>query len=179
MVINGIITLENKADVLKHVMRNWASGVAVLTSSCMGARASTTVSSFTSLSLEPPLVLVNIANENPLQSMIGESGYFGLSVLDDSQREISNLFAKFGKRIQDRFKGVETFTLTSESPLLMGAIAHLDCRVFDRWELPKSVVVIGEVIDGTFSENDNSLLYFNRDYAELCHPQPVISEKGD
>jgi len=177
MAMNGIITLENKSDVLKHVMRNWASGVAVLTSSCLGARAGTTVSSFTSLSLEPPLVLVNIAKENPLQTMIMESGFFGLSILDDSQREISNLFAGFGKRIQDRFNEVETFTLTSGSPLLMGAIAQLDCKVYNRCELPKSVVVIGEVIDGTFAENDNPLLYFNRDYAALGHPQPTISKK--
>lgn len=177
MIMNGIITLENKSDVLKHVMRNWASGVAVLTSSCLGARAGTTVSSFTSLSLEPPLVLVNIAKENPLQTMIMESGFFGLSILDDSQQEISNRFAGFGKRIQDRFNELETFTLNSGSPLLMGAIAQLDCKVYNRCELPKSVVVIGEVIDGTFAENDNPLLYFNRDYATLNHPQPTIGKK--
>lgn len=176
--MNGIITLENKSDVLKHVMRNWASGVAVLTSSCRGARAGTTVSSFTSLSLEPALVLVNIAKENPLQTMIVESGFFGLSILDDSQREISNLFAGFGKHIQKRFNEVETFTLTSEAPLLMGAIAQLDCKVYNHCDLPKSVVVIGEVIDGTFAENDNPLLYFNRDYAELSHPLSSTSEKG-
>jgi flavin reductase (DIM6/NTAB) family NADH-FMN oxidoreductase RutF len=177
--MNGIITLEDKGDVLKHAMRNWASGVAVLTSSCMGARAGTTVSSFTSLSLEPPLVLVNIAKENPLQTMIKESGFFGLSILDDAQREISNQFAGIGKRIQDRFDEVETFTLTSDSPFLLGAIAHLDCKVYDHCELPKSIVVIGEVIDGSFTENDNPLLYFNRDYAGLCRPQITPENKND
>jgi flavin reductase (DIM6/NTAB) family NADH-FMN oxidoreductase RutF len=91
-------------------------------------------------------------------------------VLADSQREISNLFAGFGKRIHDRFEGVKIFTLTSESPLILGAIAHLDCKVYNRFDLPKSVVLIGEVIDGTFAENDDPLLYFNRDYASLCHP---------
>jgi flavin reductase (DIM6/NTAB) family NADH-FMN oxidoreductase RutF len=80
MIMNGIATLEDKSEVLKHVMRNWVSGVSVLTSSCVGARAGTTVSSFTSLSLDPPLVLVNIAKENPLQTMIMESGFFGLSM---------------------------------------------------------------------------------------------------
>lgn len=164
------MTLADKGDVLKHAMRNWASGVAVLTSTCRGARAGTTVSSFTSLSLDPPLILVNIALENPLQTMIGESGFFGLSILDGSQREVSNLFAGFGKRIQDRFEEVETFTLTSGSPLIMGAIAHLDCKVYHRCEMPKSVVVVGEVIDGAYTENDNPLLYFNRDYAGLSNP---------
>jgi hypothetical protein len=39
--------------------------------------------------------------------------------------------------------------------------------------------VIGEVIDGTFTENDNPLLYFNRDYAELCRPRIIPVENGD
>jgi len=112
------MTDNNNGEILKHVMRNWASGVAVLTSSCLGARAGTTVSSFTSLSLEPPLVLVNIARDNPLQTVIAESRHFGLSLLDETQREISNLYVGFGKRIQDRFEEVESFTLTTGSPLI-------------------------------------------------------------
>lgn len=168
------MTDNNNGEILKHVMRNWASGVAVLTSSCLGARAGTTVSSFTSLSLEPPLVLVNIARDNPLQTMIAEIRNFGLSLLDETQREISNLYVCFGKLIQDRFEEVESFALTTGSPLIQGAIAHLDCKVFDVCELPKSVIVIGEVVDGQSADSKNPLLYFNRDYAELCHPQSQV-----
>lgn len=158
-----------QSEILKHVMRNWASGVAVLTSSCLGAKAGTTVSSFTSLSLDPPLVLVNIALDNPLQTMIAESRYFGLSLLDENQRGISNLFAGFGRHIQDRFAEVESFTLKTGSPFIKGAIAHIDCKVYDICELPKSAVVIGEVVDGQSQDSKNPLLYFNRDYAGLSH----------
>ena len=157
-------------ELLKRVMRNWASGVAVVTSSCLSARAGTTVSSFISMSLDPPLVLVNLANENPTQTMIAQSGHCALSVLGNHQREIANLFTGFGKRIQDKFEMVETFTLSTGSPLISDAIARLDCRVHHICQMPKSVVIIGEVVDGQLEDTRNPLLYFNRDYAELCQP---------
>ncbi len=157
-------------ELLKLAMRNWASGVAVVTSSCLSARTGTTVSSFTSLSLDPPLVLVNLASENPTQTMIAQSGHFALSVLGSNQREISNLFAGYGKRIQDKFEMLETFTLSTGSPLISAAIAHLDCRVHHVCQMPRSVVIIGEVVDGRCEDTHNPLLYFNRDYAELCQP---------
>ena len=158
-------------ELLKVVMRSWASGVAVVTSSCLNARAGTTVSSFTSLSLDPPLVLVNLASENPTQTMIAQSGHFALTMLGSTQREVANIFAGFGKRIQDKFELVDTFTLSTGAPLIQGGIAHLDCRVHHVCQMPRSVVIIGEVLDGRFEENGNPLLYFNRDYAELCQPR--------
>ncbi len=162
-------------ELLKQAMRCWASGVAVITSSCMSARAGTTVSSFTSLSLDPPLVLVNLAKDNPTQTMISQSGNFGLTILNSTQQDTTNLFAGFGKRIQDRFELVKTFTLTSGSPLIEGGITHLDCRVYDVCLLPRSAVIIGEVVDGRWSEQGDPLLYFNRDYAGLCSPDSLAS----
>jgi len=166
--------LGTNGELLKVVMRSWVSGVAVITSSCLGAQAGTTVSSFTSLSLDPPLVLVNLANENPTQTMIAQSGHFALTLLCADQSEVSNLFAGFGKRIADKFELVETFTLETGSPIIRGGIAHLDCRVYHICQMPKSAVIVGEVIAGGCTENGNPLLYFNRDYAELCQPNLSI-----
>jgi flavin reductase (DIM6/NTAB) family NADH-FMN oxidoreductase RutF len=160
-------------ELLKVAMRSWVSGVAVVTSSCLGAQAGTTVSSFTSLSLDPPLVLVNLANDNPAQTMISQSGHFALTLLCADQREISNLFAGFGKRVSDKFQLVTTFTLETGSPLIEGGIAHLDCRVYHICKMPKSAVIVGEVVAGRSAQHGNPLLYFNRDYAELC--QPTVS----
>lgn len=160
----------SNGEILKIAMRSWATGVAVVTSSCLSARAGTTVSSFTSLSLDPPLVLVNLANENPTQTMIAQSGHFALTVLGTAQREVANIFAGFGKRIQDKFELVETFTLATGSPLISGGIAHLDCRVHHICQMPRSVVIIGEVVEGRSGDTCNPLLYFNRDYAELYQP---------
>jgi len=122
--------------------------------------------------------LINLTKENPTQTMIGHSGYFGISVLNEHQQEISNLFTGFGKCIQDRFSVIDTFTMESGVPLIKGGVSHLDCRVYDRCELPNSVVFIGEVVAGDFNEKSSPLLYFNRDYAELCQPLKSETDAG-
>ncbi len=164
---NGRFEMEN-GEKLRMAMRNWASSVAVMTSSCLGVRAGTTISSFTSLSLDPPLVLFNLALENPLQTMIEQSGIFGITILASGQRELSDRFAGFGKRIQDRFDGLETFTLKSPAPLLAGGLAWLDCRVYHLQKLPKSTVVIGEIVEGKVGEEGRPLVYLNRAYVGAC-----------
>jgi flavin reductase (DIM6/NTAB) family NADH-FMN oxidoreductase RutF len=164
---NGRFKMEN-GEKLRLAMRNWASSVAVVTSSCLGARAGTTISSFTSLSLDPPLVLFNLALDNPLQTMIEQSGIFGITILASGQRELSDRFAGFDKRIQDRFDGLETFTLNSPAPLLEGGLAWLDCRVYHLQKLPKSIVVIGEIVEGKVGEEGRPLVYLNRAYVGAC-----------
>jgi len=103
-----------------------------------------------------------------VQPMIGHSGIFGITVLSNEQRDLSDLFAGFGKRIQERFDGLETFTLKSPAPLLSGGLAWLDCRVYHIQSLPKSAVIIGEVIDAKVDDRRKPLVYLNRAYVEVA-----------
>lgn len=161
----------DNGEILKTAMRNWASGVAVVTSSCLGARSGTTISSFTSLSLDPPLILINLAKENPTQTMIGQSGYFGVTILSHGQQALSDLFAGYGRRIQDRFAELETFSLVNPSPLLPDGLAALDCNVYDVCRLPTSVVFIGEVVAGRAETEGIPLVYHNRAYVDLIRAE--------
>ena len=156
-----------KGEILRQVMRRWATGVAVLTTICGEDKGGITVNSFTSLSLDPPLVLVNVAKDNPLHGLFSECRVFGLSILGEAQKEISNLFAGFGQRVADKFAEVKTFTLTTRSPMIAGGIAYLDCEVFSILRLPQSALIIGEVVDGRSQDDREPLLYFNRDYARI------------
>ena len=159
--------MDIKVEILRDAMRHWASGVAVITCVCGNARAGTTISSFPSLSLEPPLILVNLASENPTQTMIHQSGYFGITLLSERQKEISALFAGYNKTIMDRFNGLKIFTLTSGVPFMEGGLAYLDCMVHYRYEMPKSVVIVGEVLDGRLGVKGLPLVYLNRAYVGL------------
>jgi flavin reductase (DIM6/NTAB) family NADH-FMN oxidoreductase RutF len=160
--------MADSGEKLRLAMRSWTSGVAVVTSASQDAKAGTTISSFTSLSLDPPLVLFNLALENPLLRLIEQSGIFGISILSDDQRNLSDLFAGFGQRIKDRFEGLKPFNLKSRAPLLPGALAWLDCKVYRIQKLPKSVVVIGEVVEGKVKDQGKPLVYLNRAYVEAC-----------
>jgi flavin reductase (DIM6/NTAB) family NADH-FMN oxidoreductase RutF len=159
---------ENK-EILKSVMRNWTSGVGVVTSSFEGQRSGTTISSFASVSLDPPLVMFNLTGENATSIMIEQSGVFGVSMLAYNQRDLSEIFAGFGRRLGDRFAGLETFTLKSGVPLLPGALAWLDCEVFQTVKLPDSLLIIGKVLDGKLGGYKCPLVYHNRAYVDLIN----------
>lgn len=161
--------MDNQGETLKDVMRQWASGVAVVTSLCGSAKAGTTISSLTSLSVDPPLILINLASENPTQTMIQESGYFGITLLAEDQNSISDLFAGFNKSIQDRFSGLKTFTLKSGVPLIEGGTAFLDCKLYHCYVAPRSKVLVGEVIESRIGENKPPLIFLNRGYVHLAN----------
>ena len=160
--------MENQTENLREVMRRWTSGVAVVTSVCGSARAGTTISSFTSLSMDPPLILINLASENPTQTMIQESGIFGITLLGQDQKNLSELFAGYNKAIQNRFEGLNVFTLKSGVPLIEGGLAYLDCRLYHCCELPKSRVLVGEVIESRVGEALKPLVFLNRGYVDLA-----------
>jgi flavin reductase (DIM6/NTAB) family NADH-FMN oxidoreductase RutF len=159
--------MDINGEILRDAMRHWASGVAVITCVCGSARAGATISSFTSISLEPPLILLNLASENPTQTLIQQSGIFGLTLLSEKQKEISDLFAGYNKTIMDRFDGLKVFTLKSGVPFMEGGLAYLDCKVYHRCDMPKSVVIVGEVCDGRLGEMGLPLVYLNRGYVGL------------
>lgn len=159
----------NNGETLKLVMRNWTSGVAVVTSSYLGAKSGTTISSFASVSLDPPLVLFNLTGENPTRTMIEQSGNFGVSMLAHDQQNLSEIFAGFGRRIQDRFEGLQTFTLKSKAPLLPGALAWLECEVYQILPLPGSTLIVGKVIAGQVGAYNRPLVYHNRAYVDIIN----------
>jgi flavin reductase (DIM6/NTAB) family NADH-FMN oxidoreductase RutF len=163
------INMNYEYENLKEVMRRWASGVAVVTSICGSARAGTTISSLASLSLDPPLILINLASENPTQTMIQEAGFFGITLLGNDQKTISDLFAGYNKAIKDRFEGLKTFNLKSGVPLIEGGIAYLDCRLYHCYKMPKSRVLVGEVIAGQVGEAELPLVFLNRNYVNLAN----------
>jgi len=156
-------------ETLKMVMRNWTSGVGVVTSSYQDERSGTTISSFASVSLDPPLVLFNLTGENATRMLIEQSGQFGVSMLAFDQRDFSEIFAGFGRRLEDRFADLQTFTLKSGVPLLPDALAWLDCEVFQIVPLPGSSLIIGKVVDGKLGEYRCPLVYHNRAYVDIIN----------
>lgn len=159
-----------EGDDLREAMRFWATGVTVVTSAADGARHGMTVSSFTSLSLAPPLVMVSLEKTTRTHELVMASNAFGVTVLTQAQRDISNRFAGRETEEGDRFEGLATFELTSGSPFLAGGQAFFDCRVAVCHDAGTHTVVIGEVVAvrvGEGAEGEPPLLYYNRDYRKL------------
>ncbi len=155
------------AEYLRHAMRQWTTGVTVVTSRVGDHRHGMTVNSFTSLSLEPPLVSITLALETRTQRLVEQSGYFGVTILNVDQVEISDRFAGRIPEGTDRFEGVETFELVSGAPFIQGGLAFIDCKVIHSYAMPSSKLYIGEALAVQTARDGLPLVYHNRLYHRI------------
>ncbi len=149
-------------------MRQWTSGVAIVTSTHQGVWHGMTVSSFTSISVAPPLVLISLASDTRTFGLVRQSGIFGVTLLERRQKMISERFAGRLPDSQERFAGIETFHLVTGAPLIRGGLAFFDCAVIKTVEMGLSTLFIAEVQAAqSVDTGSRPLTYFNRAYHEL------------
>ncbi len=155
-------------EFLRQAMRKWTAGVAVVTSEYEGDRHGMTVNSFTSISLEPPLVTVTLALNTRTHALVQKAGFFGVTILSEAQQALSERFAGHSTEQEDRFAGLETLSLKSGVPFLAGGLANLDCKVIYNYDMPNSTLFIGEVLAVKVNDGQPPLIYRNRKYYTLC-----------
>lgn len=155
------------ADEFRLAMRQWTSGVTIVAAEADGVRHGMTASSFTSISAAPPLILVSMAVDTRTHAVVKQSGKFGVTILNESQREISDRFAGRIQESGERFEGVPYITMVTGSPLIVGGLAMFDCRVVDTYPMPGTTLFIAEVVAARVNDGANPLLYFNRQYHRL------------
>ena len=153
---------------LRLAMRRWASGVTVVSSQYGADRHGMTVSSFTSVSLEPPLVLVSLEIGKRTHRLVKQSGVYAVSILGQSHQRISDLFAGRETDSEDRFADLETYTLRSGAPLLLDSLAGFDCEVVAAHDAGTHTLFIGKVTAVQLGPGGPPLLYYNRAYRRLA-----------
>jgi len=161
------MSLSEISEAMRLSMRLWSCGVTVVTTSDGSRREGMTASSFTSISLDPPLILVCLHKEAPTCQLIQETGVFGVSVLGVHQQQVSAQFAGYADLPEDadRFHEIETRTLQTGSPLITDAIAWMDCEVYGMHDGATHMIIVGQVI-ATERKPDPvlPLVYHNRSY---------------
>lgn len=148
----------------KLAMSHFASGVTVVTTEHEGKQYGMTVSSFASLSLHPPLVLVCVEKNVKSHDAIAASGVFGVSILAASQQDVSNRFAS---RRDDKFDGVAVRRGELNIPLIDGASCTLECRLHATLPGGDHTIFAGEVVDARTTE-ERPLVYYRSAYRELA-----------
>lgn len=145
----------------RNALSRFASGVSVVTTKDGDGRfQGITVSAFSSVSLDPPLILVCIENTTASHVALSHSGAFVVNVLNASQTHISERFASL---VQDKFDEVEFVLGEHGIPVLDDCLANLECRLVDNFEVGDHTIFIGEVEETRINEGD-PLLYFRSDY---------------
>lgn len=156
------------AEQLRGSMRKWLTGVTVVTASADGIQHGMTVSSFTSVSLDPAQILISLQQNSRTHDLIMRSRSFGISVLAANQEDISNIFAGRKSDDEDRLAGLETFTMKTGAPFINGCLAFFDCKVVTTIGSGTHTIFIAEVLDTRSIESDEDpLIYYNREYKRL------------
>jgi flavin reductase (DIM6/NTAB) family NADH-FMN oxidoreductase RutF len=151
-------------DQFRSALGHFASGVTVVTSKCAdGTHRGITVSAFTSLSLEPPLVLVCIDKRASLHDHLQEGGYFAVNILEEDQEVISRRFAS---KEPDRFEGLGYTEGINGSALLKDALAHIECRILHAYPGGDHTIFVGEV-EATSVTEGKPLAYFRGGYTRI------------
>lgn len=154
-------------EQLRAAMRAWTTGVTIVTAAHDGIQHGMTVSSFTSISLEPALVSISLHTTSRTGELIKKSGGFGLTILSEEQTQISELFAGRTDENENRLARVESDTLVTGSPLIKGGLAWLDCRVVHSYDAGMNTLFVGEVVAARGTEEGMPLIYHNRKYWRL------------
>ncbi len=157
----------NEQD-FKNALRMWASGVTVVTSKADGqAPKGMTATSFSSVSMDPPQILVCINQKADTGELIQDCKHFAVNILNTDQQAVSNQFAG-GSSQEERFASIAWHEGDHNSPVLEDALAVIECKLEQQVQAGSHWIMVGNVEKVTCKEGD-PLLYFDGAYRELIH----------
>ena len=149
----------------RQVLGHFGTGVTVLAAVHEGEPVGFTAQSFTSVSLDPPLVAACPARTSQSWARIRSTGGFCVSVLAEDQEAIGRLFATRGA---DRFRGVGWVPSASTgSPILDGCLAWVDCRIAAEHDGGDHLVVLARVVDLGIGVEKGPLLFYRGGYGRF------------
>ena len=170
------IDREVAAAEFRGTMRHLPGGVSVITAGRGDDITGMTVTSVSSLSVEPPSLIVSVNRESSSWPLIKRYGCFGVNILAADQTEIAQRFAgKGGLKGAARFAGLPSLTLASGVPLLAGTLAAIDCEVDEIIERHSHALLIGRVLDIRATGRSAALAYWQGQYVAIDRDEDAIT----
>ncbi|WP_407180602.1 flavin reductase family protein [Bradyrhizobium sp. STM 3562] len=150
----------------RRALSQFATGVAVITArGATGEAVGMTMSSFNSVSLDPPLVLFSVDRRAlSLPAMRDAAGY-AVNILSRQQEALSNQFAK---ALGDKWRDVAHSLGHAEAPLIEGALAHFECEPYAQHDGGDHVIFVGRVVRFSAREGESPLVFFRGKYCALA-----------
>ncbi len=155
-------------DELRRVMGRFATGVTIVTSRLGDELHGMTANAVTSVSLEPPLVLICVERKADSHDIIDRSGIFALSILSREQERLSHAFAIKEGESAHSLDGVPHHTGATGAPIIDGSLAYLDCRVVERHAGGDHTIFVGEVVEAAPLADGSPLVFYQGRYTELA-----------
>ncbi|MBT9475220.1 flavin reductase family protein [Polaromonas sp.] len=152
--------------LLRRAFGSFATGITIVTTTdADGQPVGLTANSFTSVSLDPPLVLFCLDRNSSNLERFQRSSAFGINVLSSDQQELSSRFVKRG---EDRFHGISWELRATGVPVIEGAAATFECVTHTTFDGGDHLVFVGRVRRFDFDAERNPLLYFQGRYRQIA-----------
>lgn len=157
----------------RKVLARYATGVVVVTLRADGDDHAMTANSFTSVSMDPPLVLVCVERDSRFfEALDASDGQWAVSILNADQEGTARWFATKGRPLAGQFERVAHHRAPNGLPLIDGALAHILCHTEARHEAGDHDILVGQVSDMAIAEaHQQPLLYFAHGFRALSTPQ--------
>ena len=169
------IETEVTASDFRNAMRQLTGGVSVITAGKGRDISGMTVTSVSSLSVEPASLIVSLNRVSSSWPLVKRYGFFGVNILTSDQVDIAERFTgKDGLKGADRFAGARWTTRASGVPLLADALAAIDCEVEDVVERHSHAIVIGRVLDVAVSARTAALAYWQGRYVAIDQDEDAV-----
>lgn len=148
----------------RWALGGFATGVVLITTDGPTGPVGIVVNSFTSVSMEPRLVLWCLGDASDRFAVFAGAGHWGVNILAAEQQDISARFARPGAFDASDLQ----MDRLAEAPVLRGAVTHLSCRTRDRRAVGDHLLIVGEVIAFESAESGNGLTYFRGRYGRAA-----------
>ncbi|WP_137154389.1 flavin reductase family protein [Rhizobium sp. FKL33] len=159
--------LEPPVDAFKGAMRRFASGVGVITAGQGDSRRGLTATAISSVTMDPPTILVCVNRQGEAHQAIEQDGAFCVNILASEAEGVAMDFAgQTGRVGTDKFASFSWSTLATGAPALDGALANIDCEITERVETASHTVFFGRVLDVRLSDGA-PLIHFDRKFVRL------------
>ena len=152
-------------DAFRSAMRRFATGVTVVTTVLDGKAKGFTANSFSSVSADPPTILICVNRQARSHPLVAAAGHFCVNVLRLDQRSLAERFAS--RETGDPFATVRYHSVRTGSPVFDDSLAYLDCRLAEEYTAGTHTIFIGEVL-AAGSRDGEPLGYFNAGYRNFA-----------
>jgi flavin reductase (DIM6/NTAB) family NADH-FMN oxidoreductase RutF len=153
----------------RSMMHRVAGGVSIITAGRDDDITGMTVTSLTSLSANPPRLLVSINRQAPSFALIERYRLFGVNILNADQQQLADRFTNARLKGKQRFEGTTWSPGSSGVPLLRKSLAAVECQVEEIIERHSHGIIVGRLLSMELSHRLSGLVYWNSQYIEIDH----------
>jgi flavin reductase (DIM6/NTAB) family NADH-FMN oxidoreductase RutF len=164
----AVHVVRDDAASFRAAFRHLAGGVSVVTTGHGEDRTGLTATSVSSLSADPPTIFFGLNLASSTYPVLRRHRSFGVNFLNATQKQVADRFAgRKGEKGTERYAGAEWTQAVTGAPLLVGALASLDCEVEEMIQRHSHSIVIGRVREVRAGRDDAALVYWRGDYERL------------